>query len=61
MNSKLTNSQPSKTEPKKRKEKQKQTKQTTGIGTDSQKWKSHGGLIIGGVRGRDSRKGTENK
>ena len=39
MNSKMTtNSQLSTTEPKKQ---QKQTKQTTKIGTESQKWRSH--------------------
>ena len=41
MTSKMTtNSQLSTTEPKK----QKQTKQTTRTGTESQKWRSHGGL-----------------
>ena len=36
------------TEPKqKQKQKQKQTKQTTRTGTDSQKWRSHGGLSGG--------------
>ena len=49
MNSKMTtNSQLSTTEPKK--QKQKQTKQTTRTETDSQKWRSHGGLSVG--RGR---------
>ena len=44
MNSKMTtNSQLSTTEPKK----QKQTKQTTRTGTESQKWRSHGGLLLG--------------
>ena len=44
MNSKMTtNSQLSTTEPKE-KQKQKQTKQTTRAGTDSQIWRSHGGL-----------------
>ena len=46
MNSKMTtNSQLSTTEPKK----QKQTKQTTRIGTESQKWRSYGELA--GKRG----------
>ena len=46
MNSKITtNSQLSTTEPKK--QKQKQTKQTTRTGTESQKWRSHGGLSTG--------------
>ena len=44
-----TNSQLSTTKPKKKN--QKQTKQTTRTGTDSQKWRSHGGLLVGG-RGR---------
>ena len=44
MNSKMTtNSQLSTTDPKK----QKQTKQTTRTGTESQKWRSHGGLSVG--------------
>ena len=44
MNSKMTtNSQLSITEP----NTQKQTKQTTRTGTDSQKWRSHGGLSAG--------------
>ena len=43
MNSKMTtNSQLPTTEPK-QKTKQKQTKQTTRTGTESQKWRSHGG------------------
>ena len=44
-----TNTQLSTTEPKK--EKQKQTKQTTRTGTESQKWRSHGGLSVGRGRG----------
>ena len=53
MNSKMTtNSQLSATEPK---NKQKQTKQTTRTGTESQKWRSHGGLSVG--RGRGERGG----
>ena len=56
MNSKMTtNSQLSTTEPKK----QKQTKQTTRTGTDSQKWRSRGGLSSG--RGENGVKGTGNK
>ena len=55
MNSKITNSQLSTTEPKK--QKQKQTKQTTRIETESQKWRSHGGLSAGRWR----EKGTGNK
>ena len=44
MNSKMTtNSQLSTTEPKKKKK----PKQTTRIGTESQKWRSHGELSAG--------------
>ena len=51
MNSKMTtNSHLSTTES--RKQKQKQIKQTTRTGTESQKWRSHGGLSVGRVRGR---------
>ena len=47
MNSKMTtNSQLPTTEPK-QKTKQKQTKQTTRTGTESQKWRSYGGLSVG--------------
>ena len=56
MNSKMTtNSQLSTTEPKKTK----QTKQTTRTGTESQKWRSHGGLLAG--EGEREGKDTENK
>ena len=44
-----TNSQLLTTEPKKN-QTQKQTKQTTKTGTESQKWRSHGGISAG--RGR---------
>ena len=55
MNSKMTtNSQLSTNEPKK----QKQTKQTTGTGTESQKWRSQGGLLAGKGWGEDGGKGT---
>ena len=55
MNSKMTtNSQLSTTEPKM----QKQTKQTIRPETDSQKWRSHGGLSVGG---ENWGKGTGNK
>ena len=53
MNSKMTilllNSQLSTTEPPppKTKQKQKQTKQTNRTGTESQKWRSHGGSSVG--------------
>ena len=51
MNSKMTtNSQLSTTEPKK------QTKQTTRTGTESQKWRSHGGLSVGIGRGKNGEK-----
>ena len=59
MNSKMTpNSQLSRIE---LKQKQKQTKQTTRIGTESQKWKSHGGLSTVEWKGERGGKGTENK
>ena len=44
-----TNSQLSTTESKK----QKQTKQTTRMGTESQKWRSHRGLSAGRRRGEN--------
>ena len=49
MDSKMaTNTQLSTTEPKKKQNKtQKQTKQTTRTGTESQKWRSQGGLSVG--------------
>ena len=43
------------------KHKQKQTKQTTRTGTESQKWRPHGGLSVGRDRGENGGKGTENK
>ena len=57
MNSKMpTNSQLLTTDPKKKKkerkkERKKTTKQTTRTGTESQKWRSHGGLSGGQVEG----------
>ena len=51
-----TNSQLLTTEPK-----QKQTKQTTRTGTESQKWRSRGGLSAGEWEGRKGGKGTGNK
>ena len=49
MNNKMTtNSQLSTTESKKTK-----TKQTTRTGTESQKWRSHGGLSVGGWRQKE--------
>ena len=60
MNSKMiTNSQLSRTKPKK--QKQKQTRQTTRTGTESQKWRSHGGLSVGKGRVENGGKGTGNK
>ena len=59
MNSKMTtNSQLPTIEPKKTK--QKQTKQTTRTGTESEKWRSHGGLSAGRGRGENGRKVTGN-
>ena len=53
MNSKMTtNSQLSTTKPKK----QKQTKKTTRTGTESQKWRSHGGFSAGGGGGEWGKK-----
>ena len=43
------------------KQKQKQTKQTTGTGTESQKWRSPGGLSVGEWDGERGGKGIENK
>ena len=61
MNSKMTtNSQLLTTKPK---EKKKQTKQTTKTGTESQKWRSHGGLSVWELEGEEENggKGTANK
>ena len=59
MKSKMTtNSQLSSMEPKKNK---KQSKQTTRTGTESQKWRSHGGLSVGKWEGERGGKSTENK
>ena len=49
-----TNSQLLTTEPKK--QKQKQTKQTTRTGTESQKWRSHGGYLWEMCGGRMGKK-----
>ena len=51
----MTNSQLSTTKPKR------QTKQTTRTGTESQKWRSQGGLSVGSRRGKNEGKGTGNK
>ena len=55
-----TNSQLLSTEPKQI-QKQKQAKQTTRTGTESQKWRSQGGLSVGEWEGEKGGKGTENK
>ena len=52
-----TNSQLSTTEPKN----QKQTKQTTRTGTESQKWRSHGGFSVGRRWGENGGKVPGNK
>ena len=58
-----TNSQLSTNEPKKikeRKTKKTETKQTR-TGTESKKWRSHGGFSAGRGRGQNGGKGTGNK
>ena len=60
MNSKMTTNSQLLTELKKKKT-QKQTKQTTRTGTESQKWRSHGGLSVGRGKGEKGGKGTGNK
>ena len=60
MNGKMaTNSQLSTTKAKTKRKKQ--TKQTTRIGTESQKWRSHRGLFVGEWEEQRGGKGTENK
>ena len=54
-----TNSELLTTEPKKQKETQ--TKQTTRTGTESQKWRSHGGLSVGRETRRMGAKGIGSK
>ena len=56
-----TNAQFLTTEHKEKIQKQKQNKQTTRTGTESQKWRSHGGLSVGKWEEEVGRKGTENK
>ena len=59
MNTKMTtNSQLLTTEPK---TETKQTKQTTRTGTESQKWRSHGGLPVGRGRVENGGEGTGSK
>ena len=61
MNNKMTTSSQLSTEPKKTRKQQKnqnQTKQTTRTETESQKWKSHGGLLAGEGEGDRGGKGT---
>ena len=61
MNNKMTtNSQLSRNKPKRKTMKTK-TKQTTRTGTESEKWRSHGGISVGRRRGGIGEKGTENK
>ena len=55
-----TNSQLLTTEPK-NKQTKKNPRQTTRTGTESQKWRSHGGLSVGRRRERIGGKGTGNK
>ena len=45
----------------KTKMKQKQTKHTTRTGTESQKWRSHGGLPVGRGRVENGGEGTGSK
>ena len=48
MNSQMTtNSEVSTAEPKKQNKTKQKTKETTRTGTESQKWRSHGGLSAG--------------
>ena len=63
MNSKMTtNSQLSTNEPKKIKERKKpKTKQTISTGTESEKWKSHEGFLVGRGSGGMGGKGTGKK
>ena len=62
MNSKMTtNSQLSTTEPKKNNNEENKMKQTTRTGTESEKWRSHGGIPAGRGKGGIGRKGTGNK
>ena len=56
MNSKMTTHNYQKLNLKKQKQKQKQTKQTTRTGTDSQKWRSRGGLSAGRQSGENGEK-----
>ena len=59
MNSKMTtinNYQQLNQKKKKQEQKQKQSKQTTRTGTESQKWRSHGGLSAGRRRGENAGK-----
>ena len=41
--------------------KQNQPKQTTRTGTESQKWRSHGGLSVGWRRGENGGQGKKHK
>ena len=64
MNSKMTTkSQISTSEPKEttRTTMKTKTKQTTRTGTESQKWRSHGGFSVGKEEGKNGGKGTGNE
>ena len=66
MNSKITtNSQLSTNDAppqkKKKQQKQKQAKQITRTGTESQKWRSHGGLSAGRAKRKNGGKGKGTK
>ena len=59
-NKMTTNSQLSTNEPERKTMKTK-TKQATRTGTESQKWRSHQGLLAGRGWGKNGKKGTGNK
>ena len=62
MNSKMTtNSQLSTNEPKRKKPTKTKTKQTTRTGTESEKWTSHGGILVGRRKRGMGGKGTGKK
>ena len=59
---KKTNSQLSTNEPKKKRKTMKtKTKQTTRTGTESEKWTSHGGILVGRRKRGMGGKGTGKK
>ena len=61
MNSKMTTNSRLSTNGPKKNNNQKHTKETTRTGTESQKWRSHGGLSEGRWSGEKGGKGTGNK